>query len=340
MGGVGVKKRGWGIGCMWYGIGNTALANPSGAFIDLLNDGTVILLTGCADIGQGSSTVLAQIAAEVLGVELEKIRVISGDTGVTPEGGATSASRQTYISGNAVKAAALQAQKPLLEKASILLKVPVGELVCRDYKIFPRFDPEHSVALQEMIIHCRREGKMTLGHGWFNPVTTGLDEETGKGVPYATYAFATQWAEVEVDTETGEVTVLQLVAAHDVGHAINPQSVEGQIEGGCAMGQGYALMEELVVDRGAIRNPGFSNYLIPTMEDIPHIETIIVEAEEASGPFGAKGVGEPPLIPTAPAILNAVSNALGIRFTRLPLTPEAMLTALQEVGKGEVKKTK
>ena len=326
-----MKKRGWGIGCMWYGIGNTALANPSGAFIDLLNDGTVILLTGCADIGQGSSTVLAQIAAEVLGVELEKVRVIAGDTGVTPEGGATSASRQTYISGNAVKAAALQAQKPLLKKAATLLKVPEGELVCREYKIFPRYDPERSVSLQDMIIHCRREGKMTLGHGWFNPVTTGLDEETGKGVPYATYAFATQWAEVEVDTQTGEVTVLKLVAAHDVGRAINPQSVEGQIEGGCAMGQGYALLEELVLDKGAILNPGFSNYLIPTMEDVPEINTIIVEEEEVSGPFGAKGVGEPPLIPTAPAILNAVSNALGVRFTRLPLTPETILAALQKI---------
>ncbi len=326
-----MKKRGWGVGCMWYGIGNTALANPAGAFIDLLNDGTVILLTGCADIGQGSSTVLAQIAAEVLGVEVSKVKVISGDTGVTPEGGATSASRQTYISGNAVKEAALQAQKPLLEKAAAKLRVPEGELVCRKYSIYPRFDPDRSVSLKEMIVKCRREGKMTLGHGWFNPVTTGLDEETGKGVPYATYAFATQWAEVEVDTETGQVDVLRLVCAHDVGRAINPGAVEGQIEGGCLMGLGYALMEELVMENGAILNPGYSNYLIPTTEDIPSIETIIVEDEEISGPFGAKGVGEPPLIPTAPAILNAVSNALGVRFTRLPLKPEDILAALEQI---------
>jgi len=326
-----MKKRGWGVGCMWYGIGNTALANPAGAFIDLLNDGTVILLTGCADIGQGSSTALAQIAAEVLGIEVNKVKVISGDTGVTPEGGATSASRQTYISGNAVKEAALQAQKPLLEKAAVILQVPEGELVCRNYKIYPRFDPDRSVSLQEMIVKCRREGKMTLGHGWFNPVTTGLDEETGKGVPYATYAFATQWAEVEVDTETGQVEVLRLVCAHDVGKAINPGAVEGQIEGGSIMGLGYALMEELVMENGTILNPGYSNYLIPTVEDIPSIETIIVEDEEASGPFGAKGVGEPPLIPTAPAILNAVSNALGVRFTRLPLKPEDILAALEQI---------
>ncbi len=323
-----MKKRGWGLGCMWYGIGNTGLANPSGAFIDLLNDGTVILLTGCADIGQGSSTVLAQIAAEVLGVEPGKVRVIAGDTGVTPEGGATSASRQTYISGMAVKAAAQQAQQPLLRKAAQLLGVPKEELVCRDYKIFPFFDPQRSVPLQEMIRQCRRAGEMTLGHGWFNPFTTGLDEETGRGSPYATYAYATQWAEVEVDTETGEVTVLRLIAAHDVGKAINPMAVEGQIEGGCAMGLGYALMEELIVEDGVILNAGFAHYLIPTMEDLPEIRAIIVEEAEETGPFGAKGVGEPPLIPTAPAIINAVSNALGVRFFSLPLTPEKILAAL------------
>lgn len=326
-----MKKRGWGVGCMWYGIGNTALANPAGAFIDLLNDGSAILLTGCADIGQGSSTTLAQIAAEVLGIEVSKVKVISGDTGVTPEGGATSASRQTYISGNAVKEAALQAQKPLLEKAAAILQVPEEELVCRSHRIYPRFDPERSVSLEEMIVKCRREGKMTLGHGWFNPVTTGLDEDTGKGIPYATYAYATQWAEVDVDTETGQVDVLRLVCAHDVGRAINPGAVEGQIEGGSIMGLGYALMEELIMENGKILNPGYSNYLIPTAKDIPSIDTIIVEDEEKSGPFGAKGVGEPPLIPTAPAILNAVSNALGIRFTRLPLKPEDILAALGQV---------
>jgi len=333
-----LKKRGWGLGCMWYGIGNTGQANPAGAFLDLLNDGTVILLTGCADIGQGSSTVLAQIAAEVLGVELHKVRVIAGDTGVTPEGGATSASRQTYISGNAVKVAALQTRQPILEKASALLGVPVHELDCRDYKVFPHADPGHSLPLQDLIRQCRREGRMTLGHGWFNPDTTGLDEETGSGNPYATYAYATQWVEVEVDTETGEVTILKLVAAHDVGRALNPQAVEGQIEGGIAMGLGYALLEELIVQNGTILNPGFSNYLIPTIEDVPEINVLIVEEEEETGPFGAKGVGEPPLIPTAPAILNAVSNALGIRFTRLPLTPGMILAALEEKDKQEGKK--
>lgn len=323
-----MKKRGWGLGCMWYGIGNTGMANPAGAFIDLLDDATVLLLTGCADLGQGSNTVLAQIAAEELGVELSQVKVVSADTRVTPDAGATSASRQTYISGNAVKAAAAQAKKPLQEKAAALLQVPVSELVFKAGKIFPRLAPARFLPLEEVIRQCRREGKLTLGSGWFNPVTTALEEETGRGEPYATYSFATQWAEVEVDTETGEVTVLKIVAAHDVGKAINPQMVEGQIEGGCVMGLGYALMEEVVVEEGTIVNPGFSNYLIPTMEDAPAITSLIVEEQEESGPFGAKGVGEPPLIPTAPAILNAVSNALGVCITTLPLTPEKILAAL------------
>lgn len=324
-----MKKRGWGLGCMWYGIGNTGMPNPSGAFVDILDDATVVLLTGCADIGQGSNTVLAQIVAEELGVELDKISVISADTWVTPDGGATSASRQTYISGNAVKKAAEAAKKPLLEKAASLLKVPESEIEFRGCKVFPRFDPNCALPMKNVIQECRREGRLTLGHGSFNPLTTGLDEE-GQGNPYATYAFATQWAEVEVDTETGEVTVLKIVASHDVGRAINPKMIEGQIEGGCLMGLGYALMEEIITDKGTILNPGLSNYLIPTIADVPEIISLITEDEEDTGPFGAKGVGEPPLIPTAPAILNAVSNALGIRFTELPLTPEKILSALEE----------
>jgi len=323
-----MKKRGWGLGCMWYGIGNTGVANPAGAFVELLDDGTAILLTGCADIGQGSNTVLAQLAAEVLGIGLEQVQVVSGDTGVTPEAGATSASRQTYISGNAVKVAAEAARGPLQAKASVLLEVPEEELVFSNGKIFARSKPERFLLLKEVIKQCRREGVLALGLGWYNPYTTAIEEETGRGVPYATYAFAVQWAEVEVDTETGEVTVLKIVAAHDVGRAINPAMVEGQIEGGCVMGLGYALMEEVVVKEGVILNPGFSNYLIPTVEDVPEIIPVIVEESEETGPFGAKGVGEPPLIPTAPAILNAVSNALGVRITELPLTPEKILAAL------------
>jgi len=325
-----MKKRGWGLGCMWYGIGNTGIPNPSEAFVELLDDGTVVLFTGCADIGQGSNTVLAQIVSEELGVELEKVKVVSADTGLTADAGATSASRQTYISGNAVRKAAESVKEPLRKKAADLLEVAEDKIEFRGGKVFPRFAPERALPLENIISECRRDGTLTLGHGSFDPHTTKLDEETGSGIPYAAYAFATQWAEVEVDIETGEVTVLKIVAAHDVGRAINPKMVEGQIEGGCAMGLGYALMEEAILEKGTILNPGLSNYLLPTFKDMPETISLIVEEEEKTGPFGAKGVGEPPLIPTAPAILNAVSNALGVRFTELPLTPEKILSALQE----------
>lgn len=315
---------------MWYGIGNTGMSNPAGAFVQVLNDGSVILSTGCADIGQGSDTVLAQIVAEQLGFPVAKVKVISADTGVTPDAGATSASRQTYISGNAVKRAAESAGRILYDKAAGMLGVTGDALWLEDDIFRLKTGGDKTVALKDVLAKCRMEGVVVLGSGTFNPETTGLDPETGQGDPYATYAYATQWVEVEVDTGTGEVRILKVVAAHDVGKAINPLAVEGQIEGGCMMGLGYALMEEVIVTGGAIINPRLSSYLIPTSCDAPEYETIIVEESEQTGPFGAKGVGEPALIPTAPAVANAISNALGIRFYDLPITPEKILTAIKE----------
>ncbi|WP_406676931.1 xanthine dehydrogenase family protein molybdopterin-binding subunit [Moorella sp. ACPs] len=324
-----MKKRGFGIGCMWYGIGNTGLPNPAGAFVDFLDDGTVIVLTGCADIGQGSSTILAQIAAETLGVAVEDVVVVAGDTGVTPDAGATSASRQTYISGNAVLEAARKARQEVITRAAAVLGVPPEEISLKNGQVWHGEEPA-GLSIKEVIAKCRGEGILTLGHGWFNPATTRLDPATGQGIPYATYAFATQVAEVEVDTETGIVEVKRIVAAHDVGQAVNPQNVEGQIEGGCCMGIGYALMEEVVVKEGEIQNPAFSTYLMPTAMDVPEIFPIIIEEPEPSGPYGAKGVGEPALVPTAAAIANAVADALGIRFYDLPLTPERVVAEIKK----------
>lgn len=330
-----MKKRGWGISCMFYGIGNTGHANPAGAFVEILKDGSVILYTGCADIGQGSSTVLAQIVAEELGVAPDSITIISADTARTPDAGATSASRQTYISGNAVKRAVGRAKQPLREKAALLLGAEESALVFKQNKVYAVQNPVRAIALKDLIRQCHEEGTLTIGHGCFNPATTALDDETGEGVPYGAYAYATQYAEVEVDTETGEVEVLRIIAAHDVGRAINLQLVEGQIEGGCIMGTGYALIEDLIVERGKILNPSYRNYLIPTAKDIPGtLSTHAVETYEPTGPFGAKGVGEPALIPTAPAILNAISNALGIRFYECPVTPEKVVRALQRAHEG------
>lgn len=329
-----MKKRGYGMANMWYGIGNTANPNPAGAFVDFLDDGTAIVLTGCADIGQGSSTVLAQIAAETLGIGIEAVAIISADTEVTPDAGASSASRQTYISGNAVRLAAQKVRDQILAMASELFEIPTEGLSLHEGELWNNNQPA-GVSIKEIILKCRGRGILTLGHGSYNPVTTALDPETGRGIPYATYAFATQVAEIEVDTETGIVEVKQIVAAHDVGTAINPQSVEGQIEGGCAMGVGYALLEEVIVKNGEIQNPALSTYLIPTALDVPEIHTIIVEEREDSGPYGAKGVGEPALVPTAAAIANAVADALGIRLYDLPMTPERIVAAIKSAREQE-----
>jgi|SRR5680860_175319 len=325
-----IKKRGTGIGCMWYGVGNTGLPNPAGAFVDLMDDGTVNLMVGAADIGQGSNTILAQIVAEELGVRFEDVLVTSADTGVTPDGGATSASRQTYISGNAAHLAAQEAKKTLVEEAARMFEVEKEQVIIRDRRVFVEGAEENSKSIEEVIGGCRKKGTMTIGHGCFNPETTGLDGETGAGSPYGTYAFATQIVEVEVDTETGQVEVLHIIAAHDVGRAINPLQVEGQIEGGSIMGIGFGLYEEVKMLDGKIKTPSFATYLIPTSMDVPTVHPLIVEEPAASGPFGAKGVGEPSLIPTSAAIANAVFDAVGIRITELPITPERVLAQLQE----------
>ena len=324
-----MKKRGYGIANMWYGIGNTANPNPAGAFVDLLDDGTAIVLTGCADIGQGSSTVLAQIAAETLGIGIEDVAIVSADTEVTPDAGAASASRQTYVSGNAVRLAAEKIRDQVIGIAAELLNIPTGMLYLSQGEVWTN-NTSCGLSIKDIIMTCRSRGVLTLGHGSYNPVTTSLDQKTGQGTPYATYAFATQVVEVEVDTETGIVEVKQIVAAHDVGKAINPQNVEGQIEGGCAMGIGYALFEEIIMKDGEIQNPGMSTYLIPTAMDVPEIYPIIIEECEDSGPYGAKGVGEPALVPTAAAIANAVADALGIRMYELPLTPERIVAAIKK----------
>ena len=333
-----MKKRGTGLGCMYYGIGNTGLPNPAGAFVDLLDDGSVNLYIGAADIGRGSNTAIAQLVAEELGVAFEDIRVTSADTALTPDGGATSASRQTYVSGNAALLAAREAKRVLLEEAADVFAVAEKELVFRERLVWAEGRPElASKALTDIIALCRQKGKMTIGHGWFNPDTTGLDDETGEGSPYGTYAFATQIVEVEVDTETGQVEVLHIFAAHDVGRAVNPMQIEGQIEGGSTIGMGLGLCEEVRTKDGKICTPSFATYLIPTALDVPTVYSVIVEEPEATGPFGAKGVGEPSLIPTAAAIANAVYDAVGIRVTELPITPERLLRLLQDKQQNESK---
>ena len=320
----GAKRRGAGIGCMWYGIGNTSLSNPSTMRIGLSAKGELTLYNGAVDIGQGSNTILTQIAADALGLTMGQFRIVMGDTDLTADAGKTSASRQTFVSGKAAELAGRDLRAKLLAlleaSADAALSLEGSLIKARDAK------GEHQYDLAWL---PPRHGTDVLrGEGAFDPPTSPQDEN-GQGVPYATYAFAAQMAVVEVDCDLGTVKVLDIVAAHDVGKAINPTQVEGQIQGGTIQGLGLALMEEYLPGR----TENLHDYLIPTMGDIPQMTCILIEDAEPLGPSGAKGVGEPGLIPTAPAILGAIHHATGVRMRRVPVLPHRLRAALKQAEK-------
>jgi CO/xanthine dehydrogenase Mo-binding subunit len=323
-GGQGHIKRGIGLGSMWYGIGNMAAKNPSRATIRVDDRCRIQLCSGAADIGQGSDTILCQICREIVGVEPGLIKVVTADTGSTPDAGATSASRQTYISGNAVSDASRKMAADLLSGAARILRLPKDDLSLQESWVVDS-KGTHLLPLTELLEKIVASRGPLQWEGYFDPVTTELDAETGQGIPFATYTFASHLAMVEVDIGTGAVRVVKVVAAQDVGKAINPQSVLGQIQGGVGMGIGFALMEEF--------QPGktlsMSEYYIPTSLDIPKIECLIIEDPEPTGPFGAKGMGEPSLAPTAPAIVNAIADAIGERIYHLPANAQAVRAAVQ-----------
>ena len=326
-----MKKRGRGIACMWYPVGFTVAANPSMVTVKVNEDGTAILISGTVETGQGSKTVLAQIAAEELGIAPDDVTMVTADTDGAPMDTGPIASRTTYVTGNAIRLAAAKAKQILFEVAAPMLGVPADQLDARDRKIMVRGFEQKYLSIGDVAFHSQvKLGRPPVGTASFNPPTVPLDPETGQGKPFSTYVYATQIAEVEVDTETGWVDVLRVVAAHDCGRVINPMLVEGQIEGGVAMGIGYALTEEIVFRDGVQVNPNFTDYVMPTILDVPPIEVIMVEKHDPTGPFGAKGVGEPTLVPTAAAILNAIYDAVGVRLYSLPATPEKVLRALQE----------
>ena len=314
-------RRGVGIGCMWYGIGNTALSNPSSMRIKLDRDGRLTLYNGAVDIGQGSTTILAQICADALGVAADRIAQVIGDTDWTEDAGKTSASRQTFVSGKAAELAGAALRAAILREANAADDATI-ELA--GAKVVVREDGRR-VEIDLARLKADAAGVVLEGAGRFDPPTTTLDAK-GQGMPYATFAFGAQVAIVDVDTELGTVTPVRIHAAHDVGRAINPTQVEGQIEGGIAQGIGFALMEEYLPGR----TENLHDYLIPTIGDVPEIEVIIVEDPEPLGPFGAKGVGEPGLIPTASAILGAIRHATGVRVTRVPALPHRLRRALRE----------
>jgi len=317
------RRRGAGLACMWYGIGNTVIANPSAMRVGLRPDGRVMFYNGAVDIGQGSNTILAQVLADSLELPLAAIDYVMGDTDLTLDAGKTSASRQAFVSGNATRIAGAALRRRMLALAEARpdarLRLEPGTLIAVDA------DGEKRVDLTELPRDAR--GDVLAAEGRFDPPTVPLDAD-GQGVPYATYGFAAQLAELEVDLELGTVRLARIVAAHDVGRAINPTQVEGQIHGGIAQGIGLALMESYHPGR----TDNLHDYLIPTCGDVPPIEVILIEDAEPLGPYGAKGVGEPALIPTAPAIFNAIHHACGVRVRHAPATPDRLRAALLARG--------
>jgi CO/xanthine dehydrogenase Mo-binding subunit len=327
-----MKRRGRGIACMWYPIGFTVAANPSAATVKMNEDGTAVLLTGTVETGQGSLTVLAQIAAEGLGIATDDVHVVSADTDTTPMDTGAIASRTTYVTGNAIAIAAEAARAILFDVAAPMLGVKPSQLEARDRKIHVKGFPQHAVAIGEVAKRAQYvTGTPAIGSATWNPPTVAMHPETGQGKPFATYVYATQIAEVDVDDETGEVDLIRITAAHDCGTAINPMLIEGQVEGGISMGVGMALQEEMLFTKdGRHVNPNLTNYIMPTSLDMPEIDVDIVAGFDPTGPFGAKGVGEPTAVPTAAAIMNAIHDAVGIRITSLPATAEKILMAIKK----------
>ena len=318
-------RRGVGIATMWYGIGNTVIANPSTMTGALRTTGRLFLYNGAQEIGQGAATVIAQIFADAVGLPLALVDQVNGDTDLTEDAGKSSASRQTFVSGNAAKFAGEDLRRQLLQ----LLGLPQhGDLRVEGTTLVGTGGGEER-RIDLRALPANERGDVAVGRGYFNPPTVPLDAN-GQGVPYATYGFSAQMAELDVDLELGTVQVVHVHAAHDVGRAINPTQVEGQIQGGVAQGLGLALMEEYVSGR----TDNLHDYLIPTVGDVPPITCHIIEDGEPLGPYGAKGVGEPALIATAPAILNAIHDATGVRVTHVPATPDRVRQAIRNAATG------
>jgi aldehyde oxidoreductase len=326
---VGALRRGVGVAGMWYGCGNTSLPNPSTIRIGLKRDGRIALHQGAVDIGQGSNTIVTQICADALGAPIDHFDLLSGDTSITPDCGKTSASRQTLVTGKAAQMAGEKLRRAILKLAGAC---DCASIRFSDHGVTVR-DGDKSLALALQDLPLDEHGYVITGEATFDPPTSPLDAN-GQGVPYCVYGFGAHMAEIEVDTELGTVRVLKITAAHDVGRAINPTLIEGQIEGGVAQGLGMALMEEFFPGKGE----NLHDYLIPSAGDIPPVESILIEDPSPVGPFGAKGIGEQAVIPTAPAILNALHDAIGIRVRKVPATPDRIRAAiLAAQKKGEAR---
>jgi len=322
-------RRGWGMASIWFSIGmGRNIPDHAAASLEVTRDGSVILHTGAADMGQGAHTTLAQLAAEALGVRFETVRVIGPDTHQTIDAGPSVASRQTFISGNAVLRAAKPIRETLLQSASEMTRLPSELLQLRDGIVLA--DGEAlSLNVAQCAQNALQNNRLLHADGFY--AMEYPEKLPPHNYPYApsVFTYGTQVAQVLVDIETGQLTIEKLVAVQDPGRVINPGGARGQVEGGIIMGLGYAVMEELLVEQGITKNPNLGTYLIPTAKDVPELVIKLVEVPEPYAPYGAKGLGEPPLTPTAPAILNAVVDAIGIPLTQIPLTAERILGAIE-----------
>jgi len=324
-------RRGVGYAGMFHVGGGARIyrSDGCGAIVKLDDFGKVLLITGATEIGQGSETVLAMIVAETLGVPLERVDVVNSDTAVKPWDVGVHASRTTFIAGNAARLAAEKLRARLLEMAAEELEAPAEGLAVADGWICVRQEPQRRIPYDRAARagHLREGGQTLVAEAFYDPPTEMLDKDL-RGNVSAAYAFAAQAVVLDVEEATGVIRVRRIVSAHDVGRALNPAAAEGQIHGGIHMGLGYALSERLVVDRGQILTASFMDYAVLKATDMPELVVRLVESMDAEGPFGAKGLGESGVIPVAAAVANAVKDAIGIRFTELPITPARVHAAL------------
>ena len=327
----GPKRIGRGLACYQQSYGRlTFLHDTSEAWVGVEMDGTVVVRSGVTDIGAGQISALGQIAVEVLGVTLDNVVIYNSDSAVTPLAGTTTATRALYMTGNAAKQAAEGLRARLVARAARQFGVGPDEIDMGFNEVFVIDKPEKTMPLVELVRTCAAEGIHRSELAIFRaPFSDFLDPETGQGQAHPDYVYGAHAVEVSVDVDTGEVEVLKSIAAHDVGQCINPAAVEGQIQGGAQNGQGYALSEEMLYEEGRLVTPSFSEYLMPTAMDMPSVECIVLESRSGVGPYGAKGIGEPAMTAVAPAIANAVADAIGVRVFEMPITPERVVAALR-----------
>ena len=328
-------KRGVGYAGMFHVGGGARIyrSDGCGAIVKLDDFGKVTLITGASEIGQGSETVLAMIVAETLGVPLERVDVVNSDTSVRPWDVGTHASRTTFVAGNAARLAADKVKAQLLEMAATQFGEPAGALGVQGGWVFVKREPARRQQYEAVARagHFRGGGRVLVAEAFYDPPTTMLDKDF-QGNVSAAYTSAFQAALVDVDPETGRVAVRKIASAHDVGRAINPAAAEGQVHGGIHMGLGYALSERLVVAEGQVLSQTFMDYAVLKADDMPELVVRLIESVDAEGPFGAKGLGESGVIPVAAAVRNAIKDAIGARFSELPITPEGVRAFIQRAA--------